>query len=194
MKSNISNIRGERIEQLSDYGTILKIVDDGAGSVAYGSGSLAFTLESNRVYEIRKIYFKISHFVNLLNYAFPKYEQFALNIKVTATLRDVNSNIIKILFNDLVACTSDGDYYFYALKEPFIFDTNNIDVRYLAFVIYDNTSVFVNLTGMAVPPVGLEEILIKGNGILEGISYIQTGDPINRDRKELVYTTPNIEL
>jgi len=181
MISNIFNYSGAKVEQLSsDNCTFLEIANDGLGAVSILDGSTSISVEANKIYQIDRITLELDKFVNedLPAWAFPRWEQFAFEIKIDCAL---GNGVIKstTLFKDMAYGTSDGVSNTLLFKEPFIFTTNAGTSPSLIFNFKNIASVFINITGMAVPPVLGQQINVNGIFALEGFSLpFETGSKL----------------
>ena len=178
MNSSINNIANQKVEKLDYTGVILQLASSGP-TLIYNHAIATFFVNPQRIYEIHRMNIVIDNFIDLDTdtYAFPRFEQFALGLSISADLGYVKGIIptpVKIisLFSDMRYHTSDGISHQYVFKEPYIFNTANQLLKNLFLTFTNDQSVFVTLDSFTMPPAS--EININGLVSLEGISFDTT--------------------
>lgn len=181
MNSAIVNRQQEKVEQLADPSTSNKplfYIQPGGSipfTLVYATGFYSIPLQEQTVYEISRIRVVVYFFMDEAGagFAFPRWEQFAINLYITAYLSDANGNVQNRLFNNLEVNITDGiTESGISFKEPFIFKTSASNGIYLRLITDGSRSIFTQLTNIVLPPpAGLIGVTVYGQVILEGRSY-----------------------
>lgn len=160
------------VEQLSSYSSVFNIVNT---QQKYNPAYVKFKLNPDRVYYIDRMVITMDLFRNtvLPAYAFPKYEEFALELIIDGDLGDVNIKQ-NPLFKQMAWGTSDGITNHRLFCEPFMFNSSNSLKPYLWLTFNDNGSTIISLTNIPIPPFGNQVVEFMALITLEGVSYPAT--------------------
>lgn len=175
MQSSVNNRYNQKVEQLSAH---TSFVGFGNGTIT-PAANLLLPLNITRQYEIHRIRIILCDFFNNTapgSYAFPKFEQFVVNLKLNCFLGPTATALQKMLFSGLQVSIIDGITCDIVFKEPFVFQTSDSSYSNLIVAFEDDTSIPDNLTGY--PPVFPNVITAEGLISFEGISY----DPITSNQ------------
>lgn len=179
MESNITNRQQEQVVQLYDPDNDELMFIQPGGSlplnlVLAGNG-LFIPLKQSMIYNINRIRIVVYLFMDEdgTGIAYPKWEQFSMNLSLDAAIVDANFNPIgKSLFENMRADITDGITSDLIFNEPFIFKTSSSSARWLRLIVDPTGSVFTSLSGIVLPPpAGLVGVTIKGRISLEGVYY-----------------------
>lgn len=182
MYSFVDNIKGLRVEHLSTLDTVLDIGED-SGNIIYNDGAASIPLASSRQYQISEIRLMLDLFENTdtNKRAYPKFEQFAFEVAISASVGNSANTGRQPLFNSLLFGTSDGISDTLVIREEFKFQTNAYDDNLLIFNFTNNgCRVDSFTTGIIVPPAAGQVINIRGLIKVEGLSY-----PIDKADNEI---------
>jgi len=202
MESNIVNRKQEQIEQLYDPDNDELMFIQPGGSLPFSLNLIGNTIfipiKSNRVYNINQIRIVVYLFFDEegTGVAYPKWEQFAMILNLTADIVDANFNPVGLsLFNKLKTDITDGITSNIIFNQPFIFKTTSTSGSLIRLQIDPTGSVFTSLSGITIPPpAGLIGITVKGTIFLEGVSYSLNMGAIDEQKNESTAAAAGIEV